>query len=102
MTAAVDTPIRAVVIGGGVIGASVVAALLRGDVPDVVPVAVVDPQPVGDLGVPQLRLEAALDQADVVVECAGQAVVAQSAVGILERGIALLITSVGALADPQG
>lgn len=101
MTAAVDTPIRAVVIGGGAIGASVVAALLRGDVPDVVPFAVVDPQPVGDLGVPQLRLEAALDQADVVVECAGQAVVAQSAARILERGIDLLITSVGALADPE-
>ncbi|MCR1785707.1 DUF108 domain-containing protein [Nocardioides carbamazepini] len=99
MSRTAEGPVRVVVIGGGAIGASVVASLLRGDLPGVVPVAVVDGQPVGDLGVPQLRLDAALDLADVVVECAGQAVVAQRAVDILERGIDLLITSVGALAD---
>lgn len=88
------------VIGAGAIGASVVRALGAGAVPGVVAVAVVDGQVVTDLGVPQMSLEKALDLADVVVECAGQAAVAEHAVAILERGIDLLITSVGALTDP--
>ncbi|GAA3667215.1 aspartate dehydrogenase [Nocardioides ginsengisoli] len=101
MTRPYGDPVRVAVIGGGAIGASVVAALREGRLPGVVPVAVVDGRSVGDLGVPQLRLEAALDQADVVVECAGQSVIAQSAADILNRGIDLLISSVGALADPE-
>jgi len=92
--------IRVAVIGAGAIGAAVLDGLDHGCIPGVRAIGVVDSRPVEGLPVPQLELEEALAQADVVVECAGQAVVAQSAAAILNRGIDLLISSVGALADP--
>ncbi|TDB88689.1 DUF108 domain-containing protein [Actinomadura sp. KC216] len=88
------------VIGGGAIGGAVISALREGRLPGVEPVALVDDRPVQGAGVPQVDLATALDRADVVVECAGQAVVAQSAAGILDHGVDLLVTSVGALCDP--
>ncbi|MBO9521523.1 MAG: DUF108 domain-containing protein [Nocardioidaceae bacterium] len=95
----IPAEVRAVVIGGGAIGRTVVEALRAGRIPGVRPVAIVDDQPLPDLGVPQLPLTEALDLADLVVECASQDVVAKHAAGILARGIDLVITSVGALAD---
>lgn len=90
---------RVAVIGGGAIGVAVIAALQRGAVTGAEPVAVVDGRSLADTGVPQVSLADALAVADVVVECASQTVVAQSAATILNRGLDLLITSVGALSD---
>ncbi|TYB49872.1 DUF108 domain-containing protein [Actinomadura chibensis] len=88
------------VIGAGAIGSAVLAALREGRLPGVEPVAVVDGRPVPGAGVPQVDLATALDRADAVVECAGQAVVARSAAAILDHGVDLLVTSIGALCDP--
>lgn len=92
--------VRAVVIGAGAVGRAVITALLDGRVPGVVPVAVVDDRVVLDALVPQIGLDDALERADVIIECASPVVVAQSGADILDRGIDLLITSVGALCDP--
>jgi len=89
------------VIGTGVIGSAVIRALRAGSIEGVVLTVVVDNRPAIDCPVPQVSLEAAIDQCDVLVECAGQACVASHATRILESGVDLLITSVGAMADPQ-
>ncbi|RKS76510.1 aspartate dehydrogenase [Actinomadura pelletieri DSM 43383] len=96
-----DAPARVAVIGGGAIGSAVLAALREGRLPGAEPVAVVDGRSFPEAGVPQVDLATALDRADVVVECAGQAVVARSAADILDHGVDLLVTSVGALCDPE-
>lgn len=92
---------RVGVIGSGAIGRAVIEQLHRDAVEGAHLVAVVDNRPVVDCPVPQVTLAEAMDQCDVLVECAGQVVVAQSAATILEHGLDLLVTSVGALADPE-
>ncbi|GAB7007427.1 aspartate dehydrogenase [Nocardioides sp. AN3] len=92
-----SSEMRAAVIGAGAVGRAVIAALLDEQVPGVRAVGVVDNRAVLDTGVPQISLATAVHEADVIVECASQAVVTQSAADILERGVDLLITSVGAL-----
>jgi aspartate dehydrogenase len=93
-------PSRVGVIGAGAIGRTVMKEIVRGAVPGAQLVAVVDNKTVVEPPVPQTSLAEAMDRCDVLVECADQVVVTQSAVTILERGVDLLITSVGALADP--
>ncbi len=92
---------RVGVIGGGAIGAAVIRELARGAVAGVDLVAVVDNRPVPDCPVDQIPLADALERCDALVECAGQEVVTAHAVEILERGVDLLVTSVGALAAPE-
>ncbi|WP_413455527.1 hypothetical protein ACLQ8T_01935 [Glutamicibacter sp. FR1] len=48
----------------------------------------------------QLGIQQALERCDLVVECAGQQAVREHAVRILEAGVDLLASSMGALADP--
>jgi aspartate dehydrogenase len=92
---------RVSVIGAGAIGRPVIEALTAGAVDDAKLVAVVNDVPVIDCPVPQLRLAEAMAASDVVVECAGQTVVTRHGAEILTAGCDLLVTSAGALADPE-
>lgn len=91
---------RVSVIGAGAIGRPVIDALAAGAVDGAELVGVVSDGPVADCPVPQLRMADAIEASDVVVECAGQAVVARHGAEILAAGRDLLVTSAGALADP--
>ena len=92
---------RVSVIGAGAIGRPVIDALAAGALDGAELVGVVNNVPTSGLPVPQLRLADALEASDVVVECAGQPVVARHGLEILAAGKDLLVTSVGALADPE-
>jgi aspartate dehydrogenase len=92
---------RVGVIGSGAIGAAVIRELARDAVAGAELVAVVDRSPVPDCPVRQVPLAEALQGCDVLVECAGQEVVTAHAAEILNSGVDLLVTSVGALADPE-
>lgn len=94
-------PARVAVVGSGAIGRTVLQALAAGSVAGAELVAVVDNRPVVDSPVPQLALTEALAACDVVVECAGQSFVTQHAAEVLDQGRDLLVSSVGALADPD-
>lgn len=95
-----DRPPRRVgVIGAGAVGAAVIEVLARGGVAGAELACVVNLQPVPGLSVPQVTVPEAIRTCDVIVECAGQVVVAQHAVRILEAGVDLLVSSVGAFAD---
>jgi hypothetical protein len=87
------------VIGAGAIGASVIEVLARGGVDGAELACMVDVHPVSGLDVPQVGIADAIRLCDVIVECAGQVVVGQYAVRILEAGVDLLVSSVGAFAD---
>lgn len=91
---------RVGVVGGGAIGHVVIGALAAGAVDGAELVAVVDNRPVVASPVPQLRLSEALETCDVLVECAGQTFVAQNGERVLAAGVDLLVSSVGAFADP--
>lgn len=87
------------VIGAGAIGSAVIEVLARGGVEGAELACVVNLQPVPGLTVPQVSVPEAIRACDVIVECAGQVVAAQYAVKILEAGVDLLVSSVGAFAD---
>jgi aspartate dehydrogenase len=91
---------RVGVVGYGAIGAAVGRALAEGRVEGAELVAVVDNLPALNPPVPQVALADAVQRCDVLVEGAGQAFVAQHGATILESGTDLLVSSVGALADP--
>jgi len=99
-SASTVTTARVGVIGSGAIGSAVIRALTDGALDGVALVGVVDNRPVVDCPVPQMSVAEAVAACDVIVECAGQLVVAQYAAEILDAGVDLLVTSVGALADP--
>lgn len=90
---------RVGVIGSGAIGSAVIRELARGTIDGAELVAVVDNRPVIDCPVETMTLARAIERCDVLVECAGQVVVAQHAAEILDHGVDLLVTSIGALAD---
>lgn len=96
-----NQPLRVVVLGHGVIGSVVAAELAAGAVPGAALGAVVSRSPVADPPAPQLDLTAALGDADLVVECAGQPVVHQFIDQVVGSGVDLLVTSVGACLDPR-
>lgn len=87
------------VIGAGAIGAGVIDVLARGGVEGADLACVVDVHPVTGVDVPQVSLAEAIELCDVIVECAGQVVLSQHAVHILDAGVDLLVSSVGAFAD---
>lgn len=94
-------PLRVCVLGYGSIGAVVVDRLARGEVAGAELVAVVTRSPVESLPVPTRTLEEALEMADVVVECASQEAVWESAERVVDAGLDLVVSSVGALSDPE-
>jgi aspartate dehydrogenase len=95
-----DHPRRKVgVIGVGAIGRSVIEVLARGGVAGAELACVVNLHPVPGLTVPQVSIGEAIRTCDVIVECADQVVVSQYAVKILQDGVDLLVSSVGAFAD---
>ncbi|UGT56010.1 aspartate dehydrogenase domain-containing protein [Nocardia asteroides] len=92
---------RVAVLGYGSIGRVVAARLHDGALPGARLVAIVDQRPQAGTPVPQTTLDEAVAAADVIVECAGQSVVAEHAERILAAGRDLLISSAGALVDPD-
>lgn len=92
---------RVVVIGHGVIGATVAQELARGSVPGAQLVGVVARRAPAVPAGPLMSLDEALDVADLFVECAGQPVVHEIVDAVLSRGSDLVVTSVGALIDAR-
>ncbi|MGR0162009.1 aspartate dehydrogenase domain-containing protein [Paenarthrobacter nitroguajacolicus] len=87
--------LKVALIGSGAIGSRVAVLLDAGTAPDVELTGVV---PHGDAG-EGFSFEEAMDIADVVVECAGVAAVAEFGPRIVSAGKDLLVTSIGALCD---
>lgn len=85
------------VVGCGAIGGVVARALEGGQVEGARLVGVVDPN--GTKGLPELSLEAAVDAAGLVVEAAGQRVLADIGPRVVAAGKDLLVVSIGALTD---
>ncbi|MFC5337880.1 aspartate dehydrogenase domain-containing protein [Leucobacter denitrificans] len=108
----VDRPgrgdLRVSVIGTGAIGARVIRELASGHIAGVTLAGVVTRRPgtteqfeglnVTDFG---SDIERAIDESDLIVECAGIASVAELGPTIVQAGRDLLIVSIGALADPE-
>ena len=96
-----SSPLRVTVLGGGAIGSTVATALSSGAVRNAHLVGVVVRNPhtakVGPF--PWLTLDDALAQSDLVVECAGVPAVQVEGLRVIEAGVNLLISSVGALID---
>ncbi|WP_019546958.1 aspartate dehydrogenase domain-containing protein [Streptomyces sulphureus] len=91
---------RVGLIGWGAIGRVVGRALSEGKVPGAELACVVDNRPRGEtLPVPQLPFAEALEECDLLVEAAGQAVVREWGERILRSGADLLVVSTGALTD---
>jgi aspartate dehydrogenase len=93
--------LRVALIGAGAIGAVVGRALAAGDLPGVRLVGVVHQDPVDPEGLPVRSLAAAIEAADLVVECAGQRALIETAPLVRAAGRDLLVVSVGALAHPE-
>lgn len=89
------------VIGYGAIGRAVANGVMGGRVAGAQLVAIVENRTVMDAPVPQMSMGDALEICDVLVECAGQTAVIQYAESILDSGLDLLVTSVGAFADEE-
>lgn len=87
------------VIGTGAIGRVVAERIRDGLVPDAVLTGVVHAEPVDPPNLPVVDLPALLADAELVVECAGQAALAELGPRVLGAGRDLLVVSVGALAD---
>lgn len=104
MTAA--TSHRIGIIGYGAIGSRVAGDIAAGKVLGAELAGIISrstpakARPAVDRPGPDLTLEMALERCDLIVECAGQAAVAEYAEKILSAGIDFLMTSIGALADP--
>ncbi|GGK33805.1 aspartate dehydrogenase domain-containing protein [Nocardia camponoti] len=94
-------PARVCVLGYGSIGTVVADRLSRGAVPGAELVGIVHRSRVGDLLAPSLSLAEALEIADVVVECASQEAVWEVGQRVVDAGCDLLVSSVGALSDPD-
>ncbi|WP_407553657.1 DUF108 domain-containing protein [Streptomyces sp. Pv4-95] len=98
-------PARAVrrvgLVGWGAIGRVVGHSLAEGDLPGAELTRIVDNRPLGDVPAPQCGVEDALDSCDLIVEAAGQAVIREWGTRVLASGADLLITSTGALTDPD-
>src|SRR5690606_35260259 len=92
---------RVGVLGHGAIGSVVAEQLSLGAILGAQLEGVILRRPRPDLDVKQLSLNEAMDRCDLIVECAGQQALHDHAVPILQAGVDLLISSMGALADQQ-
>ncbi|MFI7484098.1 aspartate dehydrogenase domain-containing protein [Kocuria sp. M1R5S2] len=93
--------VRVGVVGFGALGRGVVDRLWHGVVPRAELVGVVNRSPVSGSPVPRWSLAQAVESCDLLIECAGQDAVRETleAVAGLERTV--VVTSVGALLDPE-
>jgi aspartate dehydrogenase len=92
---------RVALLGHGAIGRVVARELLAGAVDGATLVAVVRRSEEDGLPVPHLDLEQALEISDVVVEVAGADAAREAIEPVLTAGRDLLVSSVGALLDPE-
>lgn len=90
-------------IGYGSIGSEVASALNDGKVAgaQLIGVVVRTPRRVEAKGVPEISVQRAIEQADLIIECAGPDAVRQYGPRIIEAGTDFFIVSVGALADER-
>lgn len=96
-------PLRVAVLGYGAIGSTVAEALSAGNVQNVVLSGVIvrGPDSLTPAKFPVLSLDDALSLSDLVVECASVDAVRTRGLTVLEAGVDLLISSVGALVDER-
>ncbi|WP_377267989.1 aspartate dehydrogenase domain-containing protein [Peterkaempfera sp. SMS 1(5)a] len=90
---------RVCVVGLGAIGRVVATAIAEGAVPGAELACVVDNRPVVGISAPQVTIDQAVEECDLVVEAAGQAFVREHGARILAAGADLLVASTGALTD---
>lgn len=95
------TGLRVALLGHGAIGRVVARELLAGAVDGATLVAVVRRSEPDDVPVPHLALADAVAISDVVVEVAGPDAVREAVGPVLTAGRDLLVSSVGALLDPE-
>lgn len=91
---------RVAVLGYGAIGSVVAQQIEEGQIQGVGLAGVILRRPREDVAYPQLSIDQAVEHCDLIVECAGQEALREHAVNILESGVDLLVSSMGALADP--
>lgn len=92
---------RVSVLGAGAIGGIVARAIQAGQVHGVSLVGVSHRDPVDPPDLPVIDEVAAIGGSDLVVECAGHRALFETATAVVCSGTALLVTSVGALADTE-
>lgn len=97
------TSLRVAVIGAGAIGGTVARELASGAVPGarLVGVVVRRRESATEQGLTPVTLAEALDECDLLVECAGVEVVAEFGPAVIGAGRDFLVTSVGALVDGE-
>lgn len=97
------TDLRVSVVGAGAIGGAVARAVASGAVPgaSLDGVIVRRPESVTGQGLTPITLEDAIASSDLVVECAGVPAVASVGPTVIGAGRTFLVTSVGALVDPE-
>ena len=98
---ALDQPrtLRIAVLGKGAIGGPVAAAITAGQITGAELAAVVDSHGATDPDGAPLGFEQLTQRADLVVEAAGQRVLADLGPRIIASGLDLLVLSIGAMAD---
>lgn len=94
-----ESDFRVGVLGYGAIGSVVAQQIEDGQVQGASLAGVILRQPREDIAYRQLTIDQALEQCDLIVECAGQEALREHAARILEAGVDLLVSSMGALAD---
>lgn len=86
--------LRVAVIGAGAIGSRVIAELTQARVPGAQLAGVIT-------RATSAEFASLIERSDLVVECAGISAAREYALPVLESGRALLLTSIGVLADPE-
>ncbi len=96
-----STVLRVAVLGYGAIGSTVTAAIADGKVQNAVLAGVIvrRPNSTDVTHSPTLSLDDALGCSDLIVECAGVDAVKVEGLRVIEAGVDLLVSSVGALVD---
>ncbi|WP_141364180.1 aspartate dehydrogenase domain-containing protein [Glutamicibacter uratoxydans] len=90
---------RVGVLGCGAIGSVVAQQIAAGKIPGAELAGVVVRHQRADIPYRQLSIDEAIEHCDLIVECAGQEALREHAVKVLESGVDLLVSSMGALAD---
>lgn len=93
--------LRVAVLGKGAIGGPVAAALRGGRIPGASLTAVVDSHGATDAGGQPITFRDLTSITDLVVEAAGQRVLAEIGPKVVNSGLDLLVLSIGALADDE-